>query len=84
MGLKASKGKKYHINKIFPRHFIDTAKEVGFSTKRIQQIMDYFVISLPQAIAQVKIQLPKDFSERIRDSIFNGSLKQLNKLSQDI
>ncbi|MCL1112967.1 hypothetical protein L2703_05070 [Shewanella basaltis] len=36
MGLKATKGKAYRIAQIFPRHFIQTAKAVGFDTATIR------------------------------------------------
>ncbi|WP_022942831.1 HipA domain-containing protein [Psychromonas hadalis] len=39
MGLKATKGKKYHINKIYPRHFVETAKQVGFETDKMESIL---------------------------------------------
>ncbi|WP_412523199.1 HipA domain-containing protein [Shewanella chilikensis] len=40
MGLETTKGKKYEINKILPRHFLDTAKAVNFSQDKMQRIMD--------------------------------------------
>ena len=40
MGLKATKGKKYEINKILPRHFLDTAKAINFNQDLMQAILD--------------------------------------------
>ncbi|OEE69816.1 hypothetical protein A1OO_03275 [Enterovibrio norvegicus FF-33] len=50
MGLKANKGRKYKLDKIFARHFLSTAKEVGLSTQRMQAILDEFANQLPSAI----------------------------------
>ncbi|OEF19713.1 HipA domain-containing protein [Aliivibrio logei] len=47
MGLTASKGKKYPIDKIYTHHFIDTAKAVGFDTARIEEIIKEFAVDMP-------------------------------------
>lgn len=47
MGLTASKGKKYPIDKIYTYHFIDTAKAVGFDTARIEEIIKEFAVDMP-------------------------------------
>ncbi len=47
IGLTASKRKKYPIDKIYTRHFIDTAKAVGFDTARMEEIMKEFAINMP-------------------------------------
>ncbi|WP_325893700.1 type II toxin-antitoxin system HipA family toxin [Grimontia sp. NTOU-MAR1] len=84
MGLKASKGKKYKLDKIYPRHFLATAKEVGFSKIQMQEIMDGLAGALPKAIEQVKQQLPPEFPAHIADAIFEGALKMVARLeSQD-
>ena len=54
MGLTASKGKKRKIGLIFPRHFIATARSVGFDVQRMQDILDEFAVALPNAIARSK------------------------------
>ncbi|MUK91816.1 hypothetical protein GNP80_05115 [Aliivibrio fischeri] len=35
IGINTSKGKKYPIDKIYTRHFINTAKAVGFAVTMI-------------------------------------------------
>lgn len=80
MGLKATKGKKYHINKIYPRHFIETAKQVGFETAKMESILSEIKASTEQIIIDTQAKLAVDFPKNISKSIFSGMLKQLEKL----
>jgi len=80
MGLKATKGKKYDIHKILPRHFLDTAKAINFSQAKMQAILTDLKEQLPEAILQLKGKLPKDFPEHISEPIFENSIKMLRKI----
>ena len=80
MGLKATKGKKYEISKILPRHFLDTAKAVNFSQDTMQEIIDDMKDVLPKAMLQVSTALPEDFPTHIVDSIFENTQKIINKI----
>ncbi len=80
MGLKATKGKKYHINKIYPRHFIETAKQVGFETAKMESILNEIKAGTEQIIIETQAKLAMDFPKKISESIFSGMLKQLKKL----
>ncbi len=72
MGLKASKGKKYSIAQIFPRHFIQTAKAVGFDTDVMAAILIEIEDRVDEVIDKVRAQLPEGFPSHIRDSILDG------------
>ncbi|MDF4574040.1 HipA domain-containing protein, partial [Vibrio parahaemolyticus] len=81
MALKStSSGNKWHLEKIYPRHFIATAETVGFCTVRMQEILDEFVVTFPNAIEQVVNQLPNGFPAQIIDSIASNSLRILDKI----
>lgn len=80
MSLKATKGRKYQLDKIYARHFIATAKDVGFNPDQMNRIMDELTAKLPSAIEQVQQQLPDGFPEHISNSIFQGSLKRAERL----
>ncbi len=80
MGLTATKGKKYQIDKIYTRHFLDTAKSVGFSQDRMQEILDELAIELPKAIERLSNKLPENFPESISSPIFTQSLKMIKRL----
>lgn len=81
MGLKASKGKKYQLDKIYARHFIDTAKSVGFPLDKMNVILDDFIEKLPTAIEAVSQQLPEGFPEHISSTVFRESMKRVRRLS---
>lgn len=81
MALKStSSGNKWHLEKIYPRHFIATAETSGFCTIRMQEILDEFVVTFPNAIEQVVNLLPNGFPAQIIDSIASNSLRILGKI----
>lgn len=80
MGLKATKGNKYEIHKILPRHFLDTAKAVNFSQVKMQTILGDLKEQLPKAILQLKGKLPDDFPKHISDLIFDNSMERLKRI----
>lgn len=72
MGLTATKGKKYAIEQIFPRHFYQTAKAVGFEQTQMAQIMSEFIERTDRVIERVRQQLPVNFPAQVADTILNG------------
>lgn len=80
MGLKATKGKKYHINKIYPRHFLETAKLVGFDTHQMEKIISEIKANTVNIINEMRDELTGDSLKKISESIFLGMLTQLKKL----
>lgn len=83
MGLKASKGKKYHIDKIFPRHFFETAKDVGFDIDEMKKILVEIANNVDEVIEKVRAQLPADFPNPIKNAIFNGILLRAKRLKNE-
>ncbi|MGI2101705.1 type II toxin-antitoxin system HipA family toxin [Shewanella oncorhynchi] len=81
MGLKAAKGKKYQINQIFPRHFILTAKAVGFDTGIMMEMMRDIADKVEAVVVKVKAQLPDDFPPHIQDSILNGLTDRIKRIA---
>ncbi|WP_318477531.1 type II toxin-antitoxin system HipA family toxin [Photobacterium leiognathi] len=80
MALTGTK-KYYKWQTIQPRHFLSTAKAVGFSTQRASELMLEMKNQAPSAIEKVRQQLPNDFPTDISESIFNGVLKQAGRLA---
>ncbi|MEI8633526.1 type II toxin-antitoxin system HipA family toxin [Vibrio sp. PP-XX7] len=80
MGLNATKGKKYAIDKIFPRHFLTTAKAVSFSQTSMTAIMQQFYEDTPQVIERVKGQLPESFPTHISETILDGLSHRAKRL----
>ncbi|WP_305812331.1 type II toxin-antitoxin system HipA family toxin [Photobacterium leiognathi] len=79
MALTGTK-KYYKWQTIQPRHFLSTAKAVGFSTQRANELMSEMKNKAPSVIEKVRQQLPNDFPTEISESIFNGVLKQAGRL----
>lgn len=80
MGLKASKGKKREIDKIFPRHFLATAKEVNFDSNQMIEIINFMTKEIGPAIHRVEKKLPNSFPERIAAELFENSLHRVDRL----
>ncbi|MCE9680466.1 type II toxin-antitoxin system HipA family toxin [Shewanella sp. AS1] len=83
MSLKASKGKKAQLDKIFPRHFMQTAKAVGFDTDAMANIMIEMADKVDFVIMQVKAELPEDFPVHIRDTILEGLKARAARLTPE-
>lgn len=81
MGLKATKGKKYNIDQIYPRHFMATAKEVGFDEEVMSEIMDDIKNSTENIIENTRNLLPANFPLEVSESIFNGMLARVKRLN---
>lgn len=76
----AGKSRHYHWKTIQPRHFISTAKKVGFSTYRAAEIIAEMKAQTPTVIQAIIRQLPVDFPSPISESILTGLSEQAAKL----
>ena len=81
MGVSGTKGKKYQCEYIQPRHFLLTAKEVGFSEDEMLQILRYFYSNVPGALERAKQALPKEFPEDVVSSISKNMLRIHKRLT---
>ncbi|MGQ4868970.1 type II toxin-antitoxin system HipA family toxin [Aeromonas caviae] len=72
MGLTATKGKKYAIEQIFPRHFYQTAKAVGFERAAMEGIMTELAGTVDAVIERATLQLPASFPSTISNTILEG------------
>ncbi|MFZ4832409.1 type II toxin-antitoxin system HipA family toxin [Rouxiella sp. Mn2063] len=73
-------GKKYLWQRIFPRHFLATARHCGFDEQRMQEIMTDFFEKTPAVLAQIRAELPEDFPENISQAILGGIEKCVTRL----
>lgn len=67
----------YIIDSIMPRHFAQSAHQVGMPASVIQTLMNDLVERTPQAMASVAEKLPSDFPEQITASILGGMQRRL-------
>ncbi len=70
------KNRHYHWCNIQPRHFLSTAKRVGFNQKAAQSLFTKMLDSVDEVIRHVEAGIPADFPERIASPILNGMRKQ--------
>jgi len=80
MGLTGSKGKKYALEQIFPRHFFQTAHAVGFARASMENILVEFAQSIDAVVLNIRNQLPADFPAPIRDPILEGLQARAKRL----
>ncbi|WP_232596223.1 HipA domain-containing protein [Photobacterium phosphoreum] len=74
--------KYYKWQTIQPRHFLSTAKAIGFSEQRASELMAEMKSQTQTVIDTVRQQLLNDFPDYISESIFNGVLKQAGRLPE--
>lgn len=75
MSLKATKGRKYELNQIYPRHFFALADEVNFRKSEMDEILDFFATNVPAALQRVSESLPDGFSVEVVESITRSMTK---------
>lgn len=74
------KGRHYRWSQILPRHFISTARAVGYSEEKARQMMAELKAQTEQAIANVEAMLPEDFPRFVSEAIFAGVRRQAARL----
>lgn len=74
------KNKHYHWDNIQPRHFLYTAKIVGFPIEAVKKMLLTIKNKTPEVIKSVKAQIPAGFPEYISQSILEGIQKQSERL----
>ncbi|GAA0556569.1 type II toxin-antitoxin system HipA family toxin [Halomonas salifodinae] len=80
MALKG-KNRHYHWARMAPRHFLSTARQVGFSTDRASAILQEAAERTEPVIAEVANQLPEEFPAAISEPIFEGMRLQATKIA---
>jgi len=75
------RNRHYHWHKIQPRHFMSTAKQVGFNEKTAGAIMGEMMERLDEVISKLESQIPPDFPEAISLAILEGMQKQRDRFT---
>ena len=83
MGLNASKGRKTAIDKIYPRHFMATAKALKFPQEQMREILCKFAEQIPAALDNVTAALPIDFPENVAMAIRSNVLRLHGRLNRE-
>ena len=79
----AIRGNKNHylINQIQRRHFINQANQVGFSKAEAEEMITDIVEKSEKVVNSVSDLLPQDFPRKLARKIFDGLIRQTNKLA---
>lgn len=73
----------YVVDRIMPRHFIQTGEAGGMPAVLTQEIMAELLAQTPKALEQVQRELPAGFPQRILTSIGNGFLRRAKRLREN-
>lgn len=77
LAMAVGDNRHYVINRIAPRHFLQTAKKSGVPPAMVQEILDEIADIAPAAIDTALASLPEDFPEPIAQSIIEGLRRRL-------
>lgn len=84
MGLKASRGYKYHINKVFLRHIEQTASQFGISKAGCHEIVSDFLSQFSNALSYIDKRFPGKEFTLVKDAIFQHAIETVDKLNRSI
>lgn len=84
MGLKASRGYKYHINKICLRHIEQTADQFGISNANCHEIVFTFLAQFSSALSSIDKRFPGQEFALVKDAIFQHATEIVEKLNRTI
>ncbi|WP_052920962.1 HipA N-terminal domain-containing protein [Escherichia coli] len=71
------------IDKIYPRHFLATAKVLRFPEVQMHEILSDFARMIPAALDNVKTSLPTDFPENVVTAVETNVLRLHGRLSRE-
>ncbi|MDE2346237.1 MAG: HipA domain-containing protein, partial [Gammaproteobacteria bacterium] len=79
--MAVGKGRKYGVDEIMPKHFIETAMQFGLSTAFIQRIFNELKQDAETAIDTTLKTLPAGFPENLAKSVVDGFRKRINLIA---
>ncbi|MCX1761933.1 HipA N-terminal domain-containing protein [Escherichia coli] len=71
------------LDKIYPRHFLATAKVLKFPEVQMHEILSDFARMIPAALDNVKTSLPTDFPENVVTAVETNVLRLHGRLSRE-
>lgn len=84
MGLNASKGYKYHINKICLRHIEQTANQFGISNAECHEIVSDLLAQFSDAFNSIDKRFPGEEFAFVKNAIFQHATENVEKLNRSI
>ncbi len=81
LAFSVGKNRHYVMDTILPRHFIQTGEAAGLPSKTTQQIISELLTRVPTALEKARKELPKSFPRPLLESISNGVLRRLSRMT---
>lgn len=72
LAMSVGRGRRYRMDEIMPRHFLQTAEEAGLPTSLAQGAMEDVASRMGTAMAAVESELPIDFPQDLHEAIVAG------------
>lgn len=77
MAMAVGNSRYYAVDKIMPRHFIETGNMNGFSSSVIEKIFDDLIENVPTALNKTVMDISRLIPENMAQSIINGVYDRL-------
>ena len=72
----------YRIEKIQPRHFVQSGAEAGMAPSWVEEILEQAALLASSAVNRIESELPQDFPAHIHESISKAVLKRVRLINQ--
>jgi len=72
--------KHYHWARIQSRHFLSTAKQVGYSANHAKALMEEIAAQTESVVTEIATMLPRGFPDHVSEPILEGLKKQAKSL----
>ncbi len=83
LAMSVGRNRHYIVETIKPRHFRESAEQAGMPASTVREITDELQRTWPTALAAATGQLPKNFPERIVNSIVAGVAQRLRLIRNE-
>ena len=81
LAMAAGENRHYRLHEIMPRHFLQTAAQIGMSLSVVNRILHELNGDMPVALEAACKALPGDFPEQLRDAIVGGAEQRLRLIT---
>jgi len=81
LAMAAGTSRHYHLHRIMPRHFVESATAAGMPAEVVEEVLDELAEDTPRAIDTVCNALPDGFPEAIRAAITGGAMQRLERIA---
>jgi serine/threonine-protein kinase HipA len=84
LAMAVGANRHYVVERIQPRHFIQSADACGLAAGTIERIFTELIDNAPAAIERVRAALPNDFPHELAECISHGFARRLDILVQHV